>query len=142
MPIVVEAVPEERYRAWLTERQAKGKAAIAAAGAAAGKTFTLDELKTEGEKVYVRSCAACHQANGQGVPGVFPALAHGAITTGPVAGHIDIELNGSKTKPAMAAWKGQLTDLEIAAVITYQRNAFGNALGDVVQPNQIAAAPR
>jgi cytochrome c oxidase subunit II len=142
MPIVVEAVPEERYRAWLTERQTKGKAAIAAASVAAGKTYTLDELKTEGEKVYGRSCAACHQANGQGVPGVFPAVAHGAITTGPVAGHIDIVLNGSKKNPAMAAWKGQLSDLEIAAVITYQRNAFGNALGDVVQPNQIAAAAR
>jgi cytochrome c oxidase subunit 2 len=142
MPIVVEAMSEEKYRAWLTEKQTKGKAATAAAGAAAGKTYTLDELKTEGEKVYGRSCAACHQANGQGVPGAFPAVAHGAITTGPVAGHIDIVLNGSKKNPAMAAWKGQLSDLEIAAVITYERNAFGNALGDVVQPNQIAAAAK
>jgi cytochrome c oxidase subunit 2 len=142
MPIVVEAVPEERYRAWLTELQTKGKTAIAAASAAAGKTYTLDELKTEGEKVYGRSCAACHQANGQGVPGAFPAVAHGAITTGPVAGHIDIVLNGSKKNPAMVAWKGQLSDLEIAAVITYERNAFGNALGDMVQPNQIAAAAK
>ena len=142
MPIVVEAMPEEKYRAWLTEQQTKGKAAVAAASAAAGKTYTLDELKTEGEKVYGRSCAACHQANGQGVPGAFPALAHGAIATGPVAGHIDIVLNGSKKNPAMAASKGQLSDLEIAAVITYERNAFGNALGDVVQPNQIAAAAK
>ena len=140
MPIVVEAMPEEKYRAWLTEQQTKGKAAVAAASAAASKTYTLDELKTEGEKVYARSCAACHQANGQGVPGAFPALAHGAIATGPVAGHIDIVLNGSKKNPAMAASKGQLSDFEIAAVITYERNAFGNALGDVVQPNQIAAA--
>ena len=142
MPIVVEAVSDERYRAWLIEQQTKGKAAIAAARAAAGKTYTLDELKTEGEKVYGRNCAACHQANGQGVPGAFPALAHGAIATGPVAGVIDIVLNGSKKNPAMAAWKGQLSELEIAAVITYQRNAFGNAVGDVVQPNQIAAAAR
>jgi cytochrome c oxidase subunit II len=142
MPIVVEAVPEEKYRAWLTEQQTKGKAAIAAASAAAGKTYALDELKTEGEKVYGRNCAACHQANGQGIPGAFPAIAHGAITTGPIAGHIDIVLNGSKKNPAMAAWKGQLSDLEIAAVITYQRNAFGNALGDVVQPSQIAAAAK
>jgi cytochrome c oxidase subunit 2 len=142
MPIVVEAVPEEKYRAWLTEQQTKGKAAVAAASAAAGKTYALDELKTEGEKVYGRSCAACHQANGQGVPGAFPALAHGAITTGPLAGHIDIVLNGSKKNPAMAAWKGQLSDLEIAAVITYERNAFGNTLGDVVQPSQIAAVAK
>jgi len=142
MPIVVEAVPEERYRTWLTEQQTRGKAAIVAASAAASKTYTVDELRTEGEKVYARNCTACHQANGQGVPGAFPAIAHGAIATGPVAGHIDIVLNGSKKNPAMAAWKGQLSDLEIAAVITYQRNAFGNALDDVVQPSQIAAAAK
>ncbi len=139
MPIVVEALPEEKYRTWLAGQQAKGKEAIAAAGAAAGRTYALDELKTEGEKVYARSCVACHQANGQGVPGAFPALAKGPITTGPVAAHSDIVLNGSKKNPAMAAWKGQLSDLEIAAVITYERNAFGNAVGDVVQPSQIAA---
>jgi cytochrome c oxidase subunit 2 len=139
MPIVVEALPEEKYRTWLAGQQAKGKAVIAAASAAAGKTYSLDELKSEGEKVYTRSCVACHQANGQGVPSAFPALAKGPITTGPVAAHIDIVLNGSKKNPAMAAWKGQLSDLEIAAVITYERNAFGNAVGDVVQPSQIAA---
>jgi len=142
MPIVVEALPEERYRTWLAEQQTKGKAATAAASAGAGKTYALDELKTEGEKVYARTCVACHQANGQGVPGAFPALAHGPITTGPIAAHIDIVLNGSKKNPAMAAWKGQLSDLEIAAVITYERNALGNAVGDVVQPSQIAAAAK
>jgi cytochrome c oxidase subunit 2 len=97
-------------------------------------------LKTEGEKVYGRTCAACHQANGQGLPGAFPALAHGAITTGPIAGHIDIVMSGSKKNPAMAAWKGQLSDLELAAVITYERNAFGNATGDLVQPKDLATA--
>ena len=140
MPIVVEALPEEKYRTWLADRQAKNKAATAAASAAADKTYTLDELKSEGEKVYGRSCVACHQANGQGVPGAFPALAHGPITTGPIAGHIDIVVNGSKKNPAMAAWKGQLSDMELAAVITYERNAFGNTMGDMVQPKEIAAA--
>jgi len=111
MPIVVQAMPEEEYRTWLADQQSRSKAAIAAASTAAGKTYTLDELKAEGEKVYGRSCAACHQANGQGVPGAFPAIAHGAIVTGPVAGHIDIVLKGSKKNPAMAAWKGQLSDL-------------------------------
>ena len=139
MPIVVEALPEEKYRTWLADRQAKNKAATAAASAAADKTYTLDELKSEGEKVYGRSCVACHQANGQGVPGAFPALAHGPITTGPIAGHIDIVVNGSKKNPAMAAWKGQLSDMELAAVITYERNAFGNTMGDMVQPKEIAA---
>ena len=139
MPIVVEALPEEKYRTWLADRQAKNKAATAAASAAADKTYTLDELKSEGEKVYGRSCVACHQANGQGVPGAFPPLAHGPITTGPIAGHIDIVVNGSKKNPAMAAWKGQLSDMELAAVITYERNAFGNTMGDMVQPKEIAA---
>ena len=133
MPIVVEALPEEKYRTWLADRQAKNKAATAAASAAADKTYTLDELKSEGEKVYG------HQANGQGVPGAFPPLAHGPITTGPIAGHIDIVVNGSKKNPAMAAWKGQLSDMELAAVITYERNAFGNTMGDMVQPKEIAA---
>jgi cytochrome c oxidase subunit 2 len=73
------------------------------------------------------------------VPGAFPASLTRAITTVD-RGHVDIVLNGSKKNPAMAAWKGQLSDVEIAAVITYERNAFGNALGDVVQPKEIAAA--
>ena len=142
MPIVVEALPEEKYKAWLAQQQTKSGAAAAAASAAASKTYTLDELKAEGEKVYGRSCAACHQGNGQGVPGAFPALARGPVTTGPIAGHVDIVLNGSKKNPAMAAWKGQLSDVEIAAVITYERNAFGNAVGDMVQPREIAAAAK
>jgi cytochrome c oxidase subunit 2 len=142
MPIVVEALPEEKYRTWLADRQTKNNTVTAAASAAADKTYTLDELKSQGEKVYGRSCVACHQANGQGVPGAFPALAHGPITTGPIAGHIDIVVNGSKKNPAMAAWKGQLSDMELAAVITYERNAFGNTMGDMVQPKEIAAAAK
>ena len=140
MPVVVEAVPEEQFEKWLAENQSMNKVAAADAASAAAKTYTLAELKTEGEKVYGRTCAACHQPNGQGLPGAFPALAHGAITTGPIAGHIDIVLNGSKKNPAMAAWKGQLSDLELAAVITYERNSFGNAVGDLAQPKDIAAA--
>jgi cytochrome c oxidase subunit II len=140
MPVVVQAVSEGEYSTWLAAQQAKGKAASATAAAAGAKTYTLDELKAEGETVYGRSCVACHQASGQGLPGTFPALAHGPIATGPIAGHIDIVLNGSKKNPAMAAWKDQLSDVDLAAVITYERNAFGNDTGDVVQPAAIAAA--
>ena len=140
MPVVVEAIPEDKYKLWLAEQQVKIAAATAAASPAADKTYTLAELNSEGEKVYSRSCVACHQAKGQGVPGAFPALTHGPVTTGPIAGHVDIVLNGSKKNPAMAAWKGQLSDLEIAAVITYERNALGNALGDMAQPRDIAMA--
>ena len=140
MPIVVEAVPEEKYSAWVAEQKAKNSAAVVAAASAAGKTYSLDELKTEGEKVYAKNCVACHQANGQGMPPTFPALAHGKIATGAVAGVVDIVTNGSKKNPTMAAWKGQLSDTQIAAVITFARNSFGNTLGDAVQPSEIAAA--
>src|SRR5260221_304434 len=140
MPVVVKALPQDEYAAWVAEQQTKNKVVAAAASAAAEKTYTLDELKTEGEKVFGRSCVACHQANGQGVPGAFPALAHGPVTTGPIAGHVDIVMNGSQKNPAMAAWKAQLSDPELAAVITYERNAFGNTMGDMVQPKDIVAA--
>ena len=94
---------------------------------------------SRGEQVYAAHCAACHQANGQGVPNVFPALAGGPITTGDLGAHIDIVLNGT-SGTAMAAFGSQLDDVEIAAVVTYERNAFGNDTGDVVQPADVRAA--
>ncbi len=111
----------------------------ATAAADADKTFTMQELMAEGEKVYGKTCVACHLPNGQGMPPAFPSLVGGKITTGPIAGHVDIVFNGSKTNPAMVPWKGQLSDLEIAAVVTYERNSFGNKSGDMVQPKDIAA---
>jgi cytochrome c oxidase subunit 2 len=90
-----------------------------------------------GEKVYAQ-CAACHGATGAGVPGVFPALKGGKIATGPVDGHINIVMKG-KPGTAMQAFAAQLSDADLAAVITYERNAFGNNTGDVVQPSQIKA---
>jgi cytochrome c oxidase subunit II len=140
MPIVVEAVTEDKYKEWVAQQQDKKAQALAASAGDASKTYTLDELKAEGEKVYGKTCVACHMANGQGMPPTFPVLAGGKVSTGPVAGHIDIVVNGSKKNPAMVAWKNQLSDLEIAAVVTYERNAFGNKMGDTVQPQQIAAA--
>jgi len=140
MPIVVEAVDEGKYKEWVAQQQSKKSQTSGAAAADINKTYTLDELKSEGEKVYGKTCVACHQANGQGMPPAFPSLAGGKIATGPIAGHIDIVANGSKKNPAMVAWKNQLSDLEIAGVITYERNSFGNKLGDMVQPKDIAAA--
>jgi cytochrome c oxidase subunit 2 len=139
MPIVVEAVPEDKYKQWVADQKAKKSQASATAAVDLNKTFTMDELKAEGEKVYGKTCVACHQANGQGMPPTFPSLAGGKIATGPLAGHLDIVVNGSKKNPAMVAWKTQLSDLEIAAVITYERNSFGNKLGDMVQPKDVAA---
>lgn len=136
MPIVVRAVEEQDFQNWLAQKQTA--AVAAAAEAASDKVWEQEELMARGEKVYQASCAACHGANGEG-SGPFPALKGSAIATGPVAGHMDIVLNG-KPGTAMAAFGGQLNDLELAAVITYERNAFGNETGDLVQPADVKAA--
>jgi cytochrome c oxidase subunit 2 len=135
MPIVLIAKTEEDYRQWVADQ----KAGAAAAAEAATKTWTMDDLMAKGESVYNSSCAACHQANGQGIPGVFPAMAGSAIATGDVTAHKNIVMNG-KEGTAMQAFGAQLGDVDLAAVITYERNAFGNDTGDVVQPADIAAA--
>ena len=93
----------------------------------------------QGQKVYSKTCAACHGVTGQGVPGVFPALAGSSIATGDIKGHMDIVMNG-KAGTAMQAFKQQLSDADLAAIITYERNAFGNNKGDLVQPSTIKSA--
>lgn len=130
MPIVVEALPQEEYDAWLAER----KATAVALKALTEKDFTFDELYAQGEKVYNAACSACHQANGQGVPGAFPAIKGGPISTGPLEAHLEIVVHGSSKNPAMQAFGAQLSEVDIASVITYERNAFGNNMGDSVQP--------
>ena len=135
MPIVVEVVSEADYKAWVAKK--KGGAQVAAADNV--KTFALAELIERGEKVYQGNCAACHQANGMGLPGAFPALNGSKIATGPIAEHIKVVMNG-RPGTAMAAFAGQLSDADIAAVVTYQRNAWDNKMGDAVQPAVIAAA--
>ena len=135
MPIVVEVVSEEDYKAWVAKK--KGTAQVAAADNT--KTFETAELIARGEKVYQANCAACHQANGLGLPGAFPAISGSKIATGPIADHINRVLNG-KPGTAMAACGGQLSDADIAAVVTYQRNAWDNKMGDAAQPAAIASA--
>jgi len=135
MPIVVEVVSADKFTAWAAER----KKALAAAADDPNKKWELADLKARGEKVYTANCVACHQANGQGIKGTFPALDGGKITTGPVAAHIDQVLNG-KPGTAMAAFGKQLSDTEIAAVVTYERNNWGNKTGTVVQPSDVKAA--
>ena len=93
----------------------------------------------EAGKAASASCAACHQANGAGIPGVYPAIAGSAVATGDVAKHIDIGVNGV-AGTSMQAFGEQLSAVDLAAVITYQRNAFGNDTGDMVQPADITAA--
>ena len=93
-----------------------------------------------GKQVYMKACVACHQPTGAGLPPAFPALKASKMVTGDVTAHIDMVLNGSKKNAAMAAFAGQLTKTEIAAVVTYERNAWGNNTGDLVQPAAIDAA--
>ncbi len=133
MPIVVKALPQEEYDAWLAEKQEQ----TAKLKALTEKTFSFDELYAHGEEVYNKVCAACHQPDGKGLPPTFPAMAGSAIATGPVGGHIDMVVNGSSKNPAMQAFGEQLSEVDIAAVITYERNAFGNNMGDSVQPIDI-----
>ncbi len=150
MPIVVRAVQPAVYEQWLAERGGKAQSAdtpaaaqpvevasaAPAAAAEAPAELSKDTLMAEGEKVYRNYCAACHQPDGSGMAAAnFPALTGSAVANGPVDGHIDMVLKG---KNAMAAF-AYLKDREIAAVVTYERNALGNAAGDVVQPAQVAA---
>ncbi|MCO5097590.1 MAG: cytochrome c oxidase subunit II [Rhodocyclaceae bacterium] len=135
MPIVVEVVSAEKYSQWVGEQ----KKQMAAAADEGGKTYSLNELMSRGEKVYAANCVACHQANGKGLPPAFPALDGSKLAKGPKQDHIAIVLNG-KPNTAMAAFGGQLGDGDIAAVVTYERNAWGNKTGDVVQPADIKTA--
>jgi len=134
MPVVVEAKTPEDYAKWLAAQKAK----MAAVVEDPNKVYTLAEMKSKGEKVFTTHCAACHQASGMGIPGAFPALNGSKIATGDKAAHINRVMNG-KPGTAMAAFASQLSDTEIAAVVTYERNAWNNHTGDVIQPSEIKA---
>ena len=170
MPIVVEAVTQQEYDAWVSKQREQAglgpkagteltemaqesvsavgspEAAADSAGSAAAVSsepapaeWSMDVAMQQGEQVYGANCGSCHQANGEGLAAAgFPALKGGAITTGDIAAHIDIVLNG-KSGTAMASF-ARLSDEEIAAVITYERNAWGNDTGDLVSPSDIKAA--
>ncbi|MDG1820629.1 MAG: cytochrome c oxidase subunit II [Methylophilaceae bacterium] len=133
MPIVVEAMEEDDYNAWIVAK----KDEAAAADAGADQEWTKDDLVAAGKAVYEKNCAVCHQVNGAGMPPAFPAMTGSAIATGPLEGHLDIILNG---KNIMPAWAAVLNDVDIAAVIAYERNALGNNTGDFIQPSAVKAA--
>jgi cytochrome c oxidase subunit II len=133
MPIVVEAKTQADYDLWLGERQE----AAAKERELRDKVWTLEGLMERGEKVYATNCAACHGLDGKGIPPAFPALKNSAIATGDMAGHVDVVLNGS-AGTYMSAFGSQLNPVELAAVITYERNAWGNNIGDFIQPIDIA----
>jgi len=139
MPIVVRVVSAADYTAWVETK----KKEMAALADDPNKVWTIDELKTKGEKVYATNCVACHQATGKGVPGAFASLDGSAVVNGPKAHQIDVLLNGQKSgkfSAEMPAWK-QLSDSDIAAVITYTRNSWSNkAAENIVQPAEVLAA--
>ncbi len=129
MPIVVVAKAEDEYQAWLDAK----KAEQAKETDLADKDF--DWLMEKGKEVYLGKCSVCHQPGGQGL-GMFPALKGSPVaTTGPIEAHIQTILKG---KNAMPAFGEQLDEIEVAAVTTYERNAWGNETGDVVQPSKVA----
>ena len=135
MPIVVKAVPMDEYKIWVAEMKAEQEAKKNTSG----MVLTMEELMTKGETVYKAQCLMCHQANGQGLKVAFPALAGSPMATEPAQrlGHIKQILNG---KGIMPAYGEQLSDVEIAAVTTYERNAWGNDTGDIVQAKEVAEA--
>src|SRR5262245_16823848 len=133
MPIVVNVVSQEDYTKWVGEK----KKAMAAQADDPNKTWTVPDLVARGEKVYASNCIACHQPAGQGAPPAFPPLAGSKVVNGPEAGQIDIVLNG-KPGTAMAPFGKQLSDTEIAAVITFTRSSWGNKGSDVT-PAEVKA---
>ncbi len=163
MPIVVKAVSDTEYSAWLAKQKTDQGVQVASAApmmaaspvpappatdaapasgaeiaavappapAASGKT-SHDDLMKQGEKVYAANCTACHQANGQGLPPNFPSLVGSKVIKGQIGEHIKQVLNG---KGLMTPFK-HLSDADIAAVVTYERNSWGNK-GDAAQPDQV-----
>ncbi|MBK8961192.1 MAG: cytochrome c oxidase subunit II [Proteobacteria bacterium] len=158
MPIVVEAVSNDRFNTWLAEQHKVAEAA--AAEASADKVWSKDDLMERGRNAYNKNCAACHQLDGKGLPPAFPPivaglpfpaapaltkpleergfLKDGKVVMGTVASHLDIILHGI-AGTAMQPW-GQLNNLDVAAITTYERNAWGNDTGDVVQPADVEKA--
>jgi cytochrome c oxidase subunit II len=127
MPIVVNVVSKDDFAKWMATKQADA----AEVKKLMAQTFTLDELMERGKAVYTTNCLACHGANGEG--GVGKPIAGSKVATGDVGHHLDTALHGVPGT-AMQAFGSQLNDVDMAAVITYQRNAFGNNMGDKVQP--------
>nr|WP_095506522.1 cytochrome c oxidase subunit II [Paraferrimonas sedimenticola] len=137
MPIVVHAVSQDDFDVWVGEQQQAAAAAEAEAQAALTQSLSMEESMALGEQVYIARCAACHQPNGAGLQGVFPSLLKSPYILGDISNHIDIVVNGQEGT-AMQAFAGQISAKEIAAVVTYERNAWGNDTGDLIQASDVA----
>ncbi|WP_344806172.1 cytochrome c oxidase subunit II [Allohahella marinimesophila] len=133
MPVVVKAVEQAEYDEWVLAKQEKAKEEFELQS----KEWTLAELTERGEAVYAKNCAGCHQANGQGLPPTFPSLVGQGLAVGAIEAHAEIVIKGSPGT-SMPAFGGQLSDVDIAAVVTYERNAWGNDLGDMLEPKDVS----
>jgi cytochrome c oxidase subunit 2 len=133
MPIVVRVLPQDEFNSWLATR----KEEAVKERELMSQIFTMEQSMERGKSVYEKACASCHQPNGEGIPGAFPALKGSALAMGPMEGHLDIVVHG-KAGSAMAAFGAQLSEVDMAAVITYERNAWGNNVGDILQPIDVA----
>ncbi len=138
MPVVVEVLPEAEFDQWLATQKLAANDAAAAEQASLTQQLSMANSMALGESIYNARCAACHQPNGMGLAGVFPAINGSAIATGKIGEHIDIVVNG-RSGTAMQAFSSQLSLKELAAVVTYQRNAWDNNTGDVVQTADVNA---
>lgn len=138
MPIVVNVLSEQDFAKWAEDQ----KKLLAAAADDPTKEWTAADLSARGEKVYAANCVACHQGSGKGIVGAFPALDGSKVVMGPKADQIQVLLKG-RQGTAMASFASQLNDVEIAAVISFTRGAWGNAgkgQDPVVQPADVKAA--
>lgn len=138
MPIVVIAKEQADYDQWIADQAARQARAKAEEQKLLGMQMGKDELMALGERTYMAACAACHQPNGEGLPGVFPGLKDSPIALGEMSKHIEVVVNGAPGT-AMQGFGKQLGLKELAAVITYERNAWGNNTGDAVQAKDVNA---
>jgi cytochrome c oxidase subunit 2 len=138
MPVVVEVRLEAEFDKWIDDQRLAKELSSGQAVADRNKTWTMAELMPIGEQVFLTHCATCHESTGVGQGVTYPALAGGEIPNGPLEVHIDRVMNG-RGGTEMQSWAPQLSDRELAAVITYERNAWGNSTADVVQPKTIYA---
>ena len=138
MPVVVIAKAPAEYDSWMAEQEAITARAKAEEQRLLAMNMTMEEAMVTGKRVYDAVCAACHMPNGEGLPGVFPALKGSQMVLEDIDGHIDIIVNG-RAGTSMASFSRQLTMTEIAAVTTYERNAWGNNTGDLVQAKDVNA---
>jgi len=140
MPIVVNALDEQAFNQWVqAQPKVEDEYAAQTAPTVPLKDLSYETLMAKGKDKYEQICGACHKPDGTGIPPMFPALKGSSVAVGkPISRHIEMILNGI-SGTAMQAYKDQLTNEDIASIATYERNAWGNNTGDLVQPKDVLA---